>query len=91
MSWHINNERVVSVDAWYYPIEHILADFIEKSGLEYASVDDVKEICERVILSLKGCDREFLEEHYRNELQRQGDNLYLDIYNRLNPKTQKSL
>ena len=90
MSWHVNDERVVSFDVWYYPIDHILTDFIEKSGLEYGTVDDVKEICENVISSLEYCEREqFVKDMYLEELQRKGDNLYLNIYNRLHPKTQK--
>lgn len=92
MTWVVSDKsvKIVSLETWYLPIDTVLGDFIEESGLECGTVGEIKDICESVISSLKYCEREApMEDSYRKSLKREGDEFYLNIYNRLFRKTQK--
>lgn len=90
MTWLVNKEALITIDTWYRTIDDVLIEFIEKSGLEFNSVEDVAEICDKVITSLSHCEREFHTiDDYNEEFRKQGNEFFLKIYKSLRPKTQK--
>ena len=90
MTWLVNKEVLITIDTWYLTADVVFAEFIADSPFYPTSSVEVKAICDKVISSLSYSLREkCIVESYIDQINRQGEDFYRIILNKLKykPKT----